>query len=484
MVRTIMDAVINTLAIVLACYLLVLFAVAVWANRRVQNEADYIIAGRRLPFSLSTATLLATWFGAGTLMTATDEIRVSGLRAAALEPYGAGLCLIIGGVFFARKLWESELYTVSDVFRRNFGPGSEVMSVLVTVPGYIGWLGIQLVALAGILHVTMEIPMTAGVLGIAAVSLALTLLGGMWSVTITDAIQMSLIAIGVLWLGYSVIDALGSGDLANGLSELGDRAPTEATILIPRESLGEFMGWMDVLMISMLGNIPSQELAQRIMASKSARIARRACIVSGVLYIVLGTVPVLLGLAAQLLLPEADTTAVLQRLAMLYLSPVLVILFALSIFSVVMSTLTSGLLAPATILAQNLVRKVVPLSISTLALCRYCVVFILVCSVLVALYGENAYSMLEASYGIGLVGLFVPFAIGVYGLHASDRVALTAMSVGTAIWAIQFVWDTTLPLNIIAAVACAAVFALARRIELRRAPARDIDKLAGEDADD
>lgn len=462
----------TALAIVLACYLVVLFIVALWANRRVQNEADYIIAGRRLPFSLSTGTLLATWFGAGTLMTATDEIRVSGLEAAALEPYGAGLCLIVGGLFFARRLWESDVYTVSDVIRNGYGQGSEVISVIITVPAYFGWLAIQLVALAGILHVTLDIPMTAGVVGIAVISLAYTLLGGMWSVTITDSIQMLFIAAGVLWLGYVVIDALGAGSLAAGVTELGERSPAKAMILIPRESLSELMGWVEVLLISMLGNIPSQELAQRIMAARSARIARNACLVSGALYMVLGTVPVLLGLAAQFLLPEDAKTAVLQQLAMRYLSPVMVILFAVSIFSVVMSTLTSGVLAPATILAQNLVRKLAPESVSSLALCRYCVVFVLLCSVLVALFGENAYSMLEASYGIGLVGLFVPFAGGVFGLTASDRAAIVAMSVGTAIWAAQFIWDTSLPLNLLAVLACAGTLLALRYLE-RRSVERD-----------
>ena len=83
-----------TLGVTIGVYLIVIFALAIWARRRVKNEEDYIVAGRRLPLSLATATLLATWFGAGTLLTATDEIRAEGLRVTALEPYGAGLCLI------------------------------------------------------------------------------------------------------------------------------------------------------------------------------------------------------------------------------------------------------------------------------------------------------------------------------------------------------------------------------------------------------
>ena len=92
-------------------------------------------------------------------------------------------------------------------------------------------------------------------------------------------------------------------------------------------------------------------------------------------------------------------------------------------------------------------------------------------AMLVALFGENAYSMLEASYGIGLVGLFVPFAGGVFGLTASDRTAILAMLVGTTIWAAQFLWDTSLPLNLLAVLACAGTLLALRYVERRRAGA-------------
>ena len=62
----------------LVAYLGLLLVVSLLANRRVQNEEDYIVAGRRLPLSLATATLFATWFGAGTVLTASDEKGDSG----------------------------------------------------------------------------------------------------------------------------------------------------------------------------------------------------------------------------------------------------------------------------------------------------------------------------------------------------------------------------------------------------------------------
>jgi Na+/proline symporter len=140
----------SVLAALLGVYVVVMFALAYWASRRIHSAEDYLVAGRRLPLSLAWATLFATWFGAGTLLTATDEVRAEGLRAAALEPIGAGLCLIVAGVFFARRLWEQKILTLPDFYGRRFGTPAEVIASLIMVPGYFGWIAAQFVALAGI----------------------------------------------------------------------------------------------------------------------------------------------------------------------------------------------------------------------------------------------------------------------------------------------------------------------------------------------
>ena len=83
-------AVRGALAATMLIYTGVLFAIAWWARGRIANSEDYLVAGRRLPFSLSTATLFATWFGAGTLLAVADEVR------SLLPP----LRDVFGGIFF------------------------------------------------------------------------------------------------------------------------------------------------------------------------------------------------------------------------------------------------------------------------------------------------------------------------------------------------------------------------------------------------
>jgi len=439
----------TALLISLLVYLVIMIGIALWAKTQIKDEEDFIVAGRRLPLSLSMMTLLATWFGAGTLLTATDEIRSEGLRVAALEPYGAGVCLILAGIFFATPLWEMKIVTLADFWAAKYGPVAEVFAVVSSIPGFVGWIAVQLVALAGILQVFFDIPLSTGILIVAGVAMFYTLLGGMWSVTVTDAAQLVLMVIGLGCLGYSVFASVGDGSIVRGMMVTVDAIPPERLNWLPAENLSKFFGWLNLFLVASLGNIPGQDLAQRIFAAKSSKVAKRACIWAGVLYIVMGTIPVSLGLVAGNILPEEVTHSVLPALAERFLSPAMTIVFVLTLVSVVLSTIDSAILAPAPTLAKNGFRKFIPQRISTLAICHFCVVLITALSVVVAFSGQEAFDLLESSYALGLAGFFIPFAIGILFRGRNGKAAVGAILFGTVIWCLEYVVDTELPMAMI-----------------------------------
>ena len=452
------------LATAIGIYLLGLLGLALWARGRIHSEEDFLVAGRRLPLFLSVGTLFATWFGAGTILTATDEIRDGGLRAAALEPYGAGLCLIVAGLLMAAPLRESKVLTLSDLWRERFGVRAEALGVIVSVPAFAAWVAVQLVALAGILELFFGLDQTVGIILIALVALAYTLLGGMWSVTITDTAQLLVIVSGILLLAWKVFGVLGDGDVLAGLPAMAAAADPRDLVLVPRESAAEFWRWMNLLVIGSLGNLASQDLAQRILSAESPSVARKACYISGVLYIVFGTVPVLLAIASQTLLPPELTHSVIPALAREMLSPALTVVFVLSMISVVISTITSGILAPAAILSRNALRYWVGSRVDPVRLAQVSVGIVTVMSAAFALSGERSYALLEEAYAIGLVGFFAPLLYALYAKEWSENAAISSMVVGTAVWSVQFFVDAELPVDLIATAASFAAYALHFRL--------------------
>lgn len=425
------------LGIALGVFLIVMFAIGFWAQRRISNAEDYLVAGRKLPFSLACATLFATWFGAGTLLTATDEVRAEGLRAAALEPIGPGLCLVVAGLFFARRLWDMKLLTLPDFYRRRFGTRAEVIASLIMIPGYFGWIAAQFVALAGVLQLFWGVPLAHGIWLVAFVGTGYTLLGGMWSVTLTDAVQLAILLLGLLVVGFGILLELGGVDgAAAGWLRFVAETPPEKLVLIPNEDAAELLSWLSVLAIGILGNLPGQDLSQRIFAARSANVAIAACLVAGVFYVVLGFVPVLSGLAADLLAIDSGENGTLPLLAATVLSPGFGILFVLALTSAVMSTIDSAILAPASVLSNNLMTRVWERR-SPLALSRAAVVFIAGISLAMSYLGQDAYELLETAYAVGMVGLFVPLALGLLSRRGGERAAIASMVTGIAIWGVH-----------------------------------------------
>lgn len=423
----------SIVGVALVVNVVLLFGLAFWVRGRIATSEDYLVAGRRLGVPLAAATLFATWFGAGTLLVATDEVRTEGVRAAALDPIGAGFCLLLAGAFFAVPLWRMKLITLVDFYRVRFGPRAETLGAFLMVPGYFGWIAAQFVALALLLELLFGIDPALGLLIVATVGTGYTLIGGMWSVVVTDALQAALLVIGLVVIAAAALLALGTGDVTAGWLRLVEETPPDRLALVPHEDIESVLGWLAVLAAGALGNLPGQDLMQRIFASRSAAVARRACLLAGLAYLVLGAIPVGLGLTAALLAPD-DERAILPILAGLLLHPVGAVIFVLAIVSAVLSTIDSAILAPAGVIAENLLRRLPQRRISRLGLDRICVFGVSLASLAVAYLGEDAWTLLETAYEIGLVSLLVPLVMGLASSRGREPAALAAMTVGTLLW--------------------------------------------------
>ncbi|MEM1022697.1 MAG: sodium:solute symporter family protein [Myxococcota bacterium] len=409
------------LAALTIAYVLSLLGLSAWAGRGMRSVDDYALAGRRLPLALATPTLLATWFGAGTLLAAADEVRRRGISAATLDPIGAGLCLVLAGIFLARPLVRLRLTTLPDLFRIRMGSSVERVGGLLMVPTYLGWVAAQYVALGELLALIFPIPSSIGIVGVALVGTGYTWLGGMWAVTLTDAAQIVLVTLGLVLMTLSA---------AHVVPEIASSVPPKHLQMIPP---GEFLPWLGILFAGSLGNLPSQDLMQRVFASRSEQVAQRACILAGLAYLVLGALPVYLGLvgAAMDLAPDA----VLPQLSDQLLSEPMQLIFLLTVLSAVLSTIDSALLAPATVLSENVLSSLG--TARPLTRNRACVALISILSLGLAFSGESAYGLLEATYELTMVALLAPLVFGLRRRVAPNW-ALTGMLFPSGLWTLFF----------------------------------------------
>src|SRR5690606_3022700 len=110
------------------------------------------------------------------------------------------------------------------------------------------------------------------------------------------------------------------------------------------------------------------------------------------------------GLAADILGIDG-ALGTLPALAATVMTPVAAMVFVLGIVSTVMSTIESAILAPSSVLSNNLLMKLLP-NADPLALGRIAILAVAGASLAVSYAGAGAYELLETAYAIGMVALF------------------------------------------------------------------------------
>jgi Na+/proline symporter len=151
------------LLVFIGLYLFGTVLIGWWASSKVKTTKDFVIAGRRLPTSLAACALFATWFGSETILGAPAEFAENGVLGIIEDPFGAGLCLVLVGLIYARPLYRLNILTFNDFFKMRFGRMAEITSAVFMIPSYFGWIAAQLVALAIVLKTIIGVPLIYGI---------------------------------------------------------------------------------------------------------------------------------------------------------------------------------------------------------------------------------------------------------------------------------------------------------------------------------
>ncbi|HWI79873.1 MAG TPA: sodium:solute symporter family protein [Ramlibacter sp.] len=427
-------------------YLLITIAIGLWAARRVKNTADFAIAGRHLPLIMIVTTTFATWFGSETVLGIPATFIGGGLRSVVEDPFGAGTCLILVGLFFAAKLYKMTLLTISDYYRERFGRSVEIACSLIIILSYLGWVAAQVTALGLVFNVLSDggISKPAGMLIGTGSILAYTLFGGMWSVAVTDFIQMI-----ILVLGLAVI-AVFAGNQAGGADKVIALAASKDLFhFLPEAKSADVIAFIAAGMTMMLGSIPQQDVFQRVMSAKDQSAATKGPVIGGVCYILFAFVPMFLVTSAMIIMPgtvdallktgvKADSQMILPTLVKDHMPFLMQVLFFGALLSAIKSTASATLLAPSVTFVENIWRQFYRRQgdRSELRTMRITVLIFsaCVCAYAIALQGTPIYEQVSGAYQVTLVGAFVPLAAGLYWKRATTQGAIFSIVLGILSW--------------------------------------------------
>jgi len=428
----------TTLLAFVVAYLVGTMLIGLYAGTRVKTTADFAIAGRSLPLAMVITTTFATWFGAETVMGIPAKFVEGGLNAVIEDPFGASMCLVLVGAFFASRLYKMNLLTIGDYYRERYGRGVEILCSLAIILSYLGWVAAQITALGLVFSVLSggEISAATGMVIGTTLVLAYVLVGGMLAVAWTDFIQMVVLVVGLSFIAYLAADQAGGTDKVLALADAKDWFR-----ILPEPTADGWIWFIAAAITMMLGSIPQQDVFQRVMSAKDASTARSGAIIGGFSYLLFAFVPMFIVASALLIMPdetarllEHDPQKVLPTLILNHMPLVAQILFFGALVSAIKSTSSATLLAPSTSFVENILKNLMPAMTDRMELTLMRVTIFaftgLVLTYAIAMEGTSIYELVSAAYQIPLVGAFVPLTFGLYWKRATTQGAICSIVLG------------------------------------------------------
>lgn len=342
----------------IAVFVLTVFFVGVYGSRtRTASGSVHtmLLGNRQLPLWLGAITMTATWVGGG-FVNGTAEYVYSPEAGLvwAQAPWGYALSLVLGGLVFARPLYRRGCTTLIDPFEKTYGPRLAAVLCIPAVFGELCWSAAILVALGSTVATILDWNMETAILAAAGLAVGYTVIGGLWSVALTDAVQLAFILFGLL---LAIPFALAQ---AGGAQHVIERY-WETTRAMPEGA--ELWQWSDTALLLVFGGIPWQVYFQRVLASRDERTAVRLSVVAGCGCFVLALPAVAIGMIGatcdwtSLGLEPPPSPALVLPWVLQSLTPTVVATIGLSaVVAAVMSSVDSSILSASSLVIWNVYR--------------------------------------------------------------------------------------------------------------------------------
>ncbi len=345
------------------------------------------------------------------------------------------------------------IVTVGDFFRVRYNQKLETTVSIIMIFTYPHWIAAQFVALAYLFQSVLGIQVEYGIVLGASIVVLYTYIGGMWAVSYTDMLQSILIVLGLMLLLINILDQTG------GIVPLFADKPTSFFSPFPQDGLDNWSEYIATILAVTLGAIPAQEVYQRVFSAKSKKSAVYGSYLAAFLLLFFSAVPMLIGLGAAQLYPELMATdngqAIIPAMVSQYANIPLQVLFYGALISAILSTSSGAMLAPATIIGENLIKPNLPtLTDKKLLLyTRLSVLLVAAVSCYFAFSDLDIVQLVIASLALLLVCVFAPFTFGLFWKKSSVFGAWSAIIAGGSIWFLCYLFETRIDATIYGTIA-------------------------------
>lgn len=336
---------------VLILYIIALFAISWYAKKRSEgSNENYALAGRRLSAPLIGVTIIGLAVGGASTIGVSEHAFRVGLSAGWYTIAWA-IGAIVMGLFMAKKYREQNITTISELIERHHGKNAVILGVFCQIVIQLVIISLQYIAGGSILHAIMPdiFDFKTGMLISAITFIGITFIGGMWSASLSNVLNIVLIYAGILIATVVQFQKIGSMDgLAASLP-----ANVPWFSFIDGVGAATITSWV-VTLITV--NLSLQSILQISLGAKDAATAKKGFVWGGIIMIPVGILAAFLGICAKAMYPDAQAALALPQV-IVGLQPLLAGVTLAALWAADVSTACNLLLSAGTLFSSDIYKR-------------------------------------------------------------------------------------------------------------------------------
>lgn len=415
----------------------------------------------------------ATWVSAASVLGVPGILYANGF---------AGITGWFAGWFFATAILPLIAYklrrpmfpvrTIPEYMRLRFEPHAkksliQAWSSVMIVIGYISYVTIQITGIGYLLSQVTGLSYVVSI-SIFLVFILLTVLGGVWSVALTDVLNTIVIIIGLALAAALLLWNIGGLTALFSKAALIDTPAVEGGAAIAAGDIFSPLGTFS--MAAMIGIFVSNSLGAavaphwptRLLSAKNVKVSIYTPLLSSGLLLFVFLCLLVLGIGGRVLIPTMPagmaTDQIIPLLISEFMNPLVAGILIAAIFAAALSTSNGMILQAAIAVSYDMYRNLRTEKVEDKALIRITQVLLIIISFVAFLFSINppAFIAMVAAYVFGFFGCaFIgPIFFGLYWKRANKQSAYAGSIIGAVSYVVfSYLIDAGLFVGAVPAVA-------------------------------
>ncbi|HCA43778.1 MAG TPA: hypothetical protein DEP28_11070 [Bacteroidetes bacterium] len=330
------------------CLIILYFLIALIIGLRTKNtensKLQYLLAGRTLTLPAFVATLVSTFYGG--ILGVGEFVYTSGISSWFLYAFPFYVFVFLFAMFFAKKIRQSNFYTIPDKLEKTYGKkvsvfGALMVFLLITPAPYVFMLGVIISLITGI-------SIFYSTIACLLISTVFLFKGGLKA-----DVNVNIFEFALMYLGFIVIIPFCISVIATP-TELFSSLDDKYLDITGGNSIQYILVWFFIGAWA----IVDPSFHQRCYAAKDEKTARNGVLISLIFWFVFDTLTTLTGLYAVLHLQNLENPVFAYPLLAESVLPTgFKAIFFIGLIATIMSTLHSYVFISGSTIGNDLFPK-------------------------------------------------------------------------------------------------------------------------------